>query len=98
MSYCPDSEAREPVALSEEVLEQVSGGVSSRITAHNANSHVRQGPGLRYPPVGVLKNSESLRYLNDTAIDERGCLWYRVAWKGGEAWVSSRYTRQEKRG
>ena len=97
MSCCPNHENPRALELPDSALEQVSGGAGRYITACNANSNLRKGPGLHYPSVGVLKKSASLRYLNDTAIDERGCLWYKVAWQGGEAWVSSRYTRQEKR-
>ena len=34
------------------------------------------------------------RFLGETAIDDRGVLWYMIRWNGKRAWVSSRYTKK----
>ena len=84
------------VELNDEELEQVSGGKHSYITGDNGKSNVRTGPGLKYRSLGVLHKGESARYLHETAIDDRGVMWYKVRFNGNTAWVSSRYTMKER--
>ena len=57
-------------------------------------SHVRTGPGLGYKSIGILHRGDDAKYLHETAIDERGVLWYKILWNGRSAWVSSRYTKK----
>ena len=57
-------------------------------------TYVRTGPGLDYKSLGVLHRGDDTRYLHETAIDERGVLWYKIRWNGQSAWVSSRYTKK----
>lgn len=82
--------------LNDQELEEVSGGKHSYITGDNGKSNVRTGPGLNYRSLGTLHREESVRYLHDTAYDDRGVLWYKVKWNDRDAWVSSRYTRKER--
>lgn len=84
------------VELTDDALEQVSGGSHSYITGDTGKSNVRTGPGLSYKSLGVLHKEESARYLHDTAVDERGVVWYKIRWNGREAWVSSKYTVKER--
>ncbi|MGX8705456.1 MAG: SH3 domain-containing protein [bacterium] len=84
------------VELNDEELESVSGGKHSYITGDNGKSNVRTGPGLNYRALGVLHRGESLKYLHDTSIDDRGVMWYKVRFNGNTAWVSSRYTMKER--
>jgi len=82
------------IPLSEEELESVTGGSHSYIEGDNGKSNVRTGPGLGYKSLGVLHRGDDSRYLHETAIDDRGVLWYKIRWNGREAWVSSRYTKK----
>ena len=71
-----------------------SGSVSSAGTvfAEGGSTKVRTGPGLGYAEIGTLYQGNSLTYLGDTSVDGRGVPWYRVSYRGGSGWVSSRYT------
>ena len=82
------------VALTEEELAGVTGGKHSYIEGDDGKSNVRTGPGLDYKSIGVLHRGDDARYLHETAIDERGVLWYMIRWNGHKAWVSSRYTKK----
>ena len=82
------------VALTDEEMESVTGGKHSYIEGDDGKSHVRTGPGLGYKEIGVLHRGEDARYLHETAIDDRGVLWYKIRWNGRDAWVSSRYTKK----
>ena len=84
------------VALTDEELEQVSGGKKSYIEGDDGKSHVRTGPGLGYKAIGILHRGEDARYLGKTSTDDRGVVWYKIRWNGSEAWVSSMYTRKVK--
>ena len=82
------------IALTDEEMESVTGGKHSYIEGDNGKSYVRTGPGLDYISLGVLYRGDDARYLHETAIDERGVLWYMIRWNGHKAWVSSRYTKK----
>lgn len=78
--------------LSDEDLEAVSGGKTRYIEGDDGKSNVRTGPGLGYKSIGVLHRGEDAKYLGKTATDDRGVVWYKIRFKGRDAWVSSRYT------
>ena len=82
------------VELEDEDLEEVAGGRSRYIEGDNGKSNVRTGPGLGYRSIGVLHRGEDAQYLGRTAVDDRGVVWYKIRYKGRDAWVSSRYTRK----
>jgi uncharacterized protein YgiM (DUF1202 family) len=82
------------VPLSDEELEEVTGGKHRYIEGDTGKSYVHTGPGLDYKKIGVLHKGDDARYLGETAIDERGVLWYMIRWDGRKAWVSSRYTKK----
>jgi len=84
------------IPLTEEELESVTGGKSRYIEGDDGKSHVRTGPGLDYKAIGVLHRGEDAKFLGDTAVDDRGVLWYMIRWNGRVAWVSSRYTKVVK--
>ncbi len=65
---------------------------SSIIVATSGDTHVRTGPGLDYPSLGVLYRGQGLYYTGYFSIDSRGIAWYEVYLNYGTAWVSSRYT------
>ena len=62
------------------------------VTGDTGKSNVRTGPGLSYKSIGVLHKGEEAKYLGKSARDDRGVVWYKIDWKGRNAWVSSRYT------
>ena len=82
------------VPLTEEELAEVAGGKHSYIEGDNGKSFIHTGPGLSYHRIGVLHRDEDARYLHETAIDDRGVIWYMIRWNGQDAWVSSRYTKK----
>ena len=82
------------VSLSEESLEAVSGGKHRYIQGYDGKSNIRLGPGRDYKSIGVLHRGEDVRYLGNTAIDERGVVWYMIRYNDREAWVSSMYTKK----
>lgn len=56
--------------------------------------HVRTSPSLDGESIGVIKMGNVATFLNETAEDDRGVVWYRIDYEGAEsAWVSSRYSR-----
>lgn len=72
------------------------GGSSSGtryVVGDTGKSNVHTGPGLSYKVIGVLRVDDSARYLEKTSVDNRGVTWYKISWKGENAWVSSKYTR-----
>ena len=84
------------VELNDEELGEVAGGKHSYITGDNGKSNIRTGPGLGYASIGVLRRGESVKYLHDTSVDNRGVTWYKVRYNGRTGWVSSRYTVKER--
>lgn len=69
------------------------GGFGSmQVVGDSGKSNVHTGPGLAYDTIGVLHVGESALYLNATSVDDRGVVWFKISWKGKDAWVSSRYT------
>lgn len=70
-----------------------SPGTGTLVVGDTGKSYVHTGPGLAYDTLGVLHKEEWATYLNETSVDNRGVVWYKISWGGGTAWVSSRYTR-----
>ena len=84
------------IPLSDEELEEIAGGKHRYIEGDSGKSFVRTGPGLDFKSIGTLHRGDDARFLGETAIDERGVLWYMISWNGRRAWVSSRYTKKVK--
>ncbi len=57
----------------------------------NGDCNVRTGPGLGYKSIGTAYEDESLSYLGNSSVDERGVTWYRVSFNGSNGWVSATY-------
>ena len=57
-----------------------------------ASVNLRKGPGLGYGKITALKKGTKLDYDGKTGTDSRGVKWYRVVYKGGEAWISDKYS------
>ena len=68
------------------------------VTGDTGKSNVHTGPGLDYKTIGVLHQNESAEFMDETSVDDRGVVWYKIDWDDEEAWVSSRYTRIDGKG
>lgn len=64
-------------------------GGGTVVTTGNVN--IRVGPGLDYGIIGSVGKGYTLSYAGETRYDERPVAWYRVHYKGGTGWISSRY-------
>lgn len=62
--------------------------------------NIRTTPSLDGKSLGVMKDgdkkTQKLKYLGMRAIDSRKVYFYKVEYKGKEAWVSSMYTELKK--
>ena len=65
---------------------------STYVVADGGRSNVRSGPGLEYRDIGTMQKGSKAKFLGKTSTDDRGVVWYKISWKGGTDWVSSRYT------
>ena len=54
--------------------------------------NIRKGPGLDYAVSSNVGSGKVFEY-DKTSVDERGVTWYKITWKGKDAWVSSKYTK-----
>lgn len=59
----------------------------------SGDSNVRTGPGLSYAAIDVAKKGSVRSYLFDSAVDERGVMWYYVGDGDVTGWVSSKYAQ-----
>ena len=75
--------------------ETASGGAAEKaiveITGGTVN--VRAEPGTRGRDIGDARRGDRLPYGGQTALVD-GREWYRIAYRGGEGWVSGRYARR----
>ena len=55
--------------------------------------NLRKGPGTGYGKITVAAKGAKLFYLGEQSKDASGRVWYKVASSGGEAWLTSRYSR-----
>ena len=88
-----DSTAWVSSTYAELVKETISWFNWVRIVGGRAN--VRTGAGLGYKSIGVAYEDETLSYLGQTSVDERGVVWYSVSFNGRNGWVSSTYAELE---
>ncbi len=80
-----------------------SGWVSSRYCTLNDVSrdtsyiratgdlNVRSSPSLDGKEIGGISSGNTASYLGQSSVDDRGVRWYKISYKGGSGWVSSRY-------
>lgn len=75
------------------------GGSSSgtKIVATSGSTYIRKAPSIYADTIGSLSKGESVKYLNDSAYDNRKppVLWYKVSYNGKTGWVSSKYTKKK---
>jgi len=60
------------------------------VLLHSAAT-ARTGPGLGYSMAAQLGAGSTVGYLQQSAYDSRGVLWYRVSLSGGDGWVQSTF-------
>lgn len=72
------------------VLGLLSGVAFAEVRT-TGNVNLRKGPGLDYDVLGSESTDVELEYLGETSTDARGVDWYKVSFKGGAAWISSKY-------
>ncbi|MBQ8972868.1 MAG: SH3 domain-containing protein [Clostridia bacterium] len=80
------------------VLALLQGGraLAAAYVITAGNAHVRTGPGLDYATIGTAPDQTSLVYVNESAQDERGVIWYKVAYGESYGWVSSTVSRLDE--
>lgn len=66
-----------------------NGGSSGARATGDVN--VRSGPGLDYDSVTVLNRGETVEYLGEESVDDRGVAWYHIRYYGTDGWASSKY-------
>lgn len=53
--------------------------------------NMRSGPGLGYDSLAVISSGNTVEYLGESSVDERGVAWYHIRYNGKEGWGSSKY-------
>lgn len=56
-----------------------------------ATVNVRTGPSLYFDSLGTAHEGDTLIYLDESSIDDRGVVWYCVEYDDEAGWVSSKY-------
>ena len=64
---------------------------ASTVTA-TGNVNVRAEPNLDGRSIGTMQKGDTADYLGEHSIDDRDVIWYKIAFKSGSGWVSSRYS------
>lgn len=62
------------------------------VVASGGATNIRAGHYRSADSLGTLPKGKSAKYLDWSATDERGVLWYYVTYGSTTGWVSSRYT------
>lgn len=55
------------------------------------NVNLRSGPTLNDNIVTTIQTGQSVEYLGNSSIDERGVVWYNIRFENQEGWGSSKY-------
>lgn len=63
------------------------------VQATGGDVYLRTSPNLNGGKLDAMQENETAAYLNGSAVDERGVLWYYVSFEGESGWVSSRYSQ-----
>lgn len=63
----------------------------SIVTTGNVN--LRSSPNLSGKSLDVISKGNTLKYLGESSVDERGVTWYKVSADGETGWVSSKYAK-----
>ncbi|MBQ4452726.1 MAG: SH3 domain-containing protein [Clostridia bacterium] len=69
-----------------------SYGYGDIVTIVNGNTNIRREPGLSGQLLGVAYKGSQWTYMGESSVDGRGMMWYKISYKDGYAWISSKYT------
>ena len=61
------------------------------VKATGGKCNLRKEPNLDAKVLTSMEKGETATYLKETAIDERGVIWYKAKFDGMTGWVSSKY-------
>ena len=56
-------------------------------------ANVRKAPSLDGEILGTLNSGATAAYLGESATDDRGVAWYKITFKNGAGWISSKYAK-----
>ena len=81
--------------MSEQEMEEVSGGKggSGKRVKATGDVHVRKYPDRDSDDLGILYTGDTATYMGDKKKDYRGVVWYKIAFRNGKGWVSSKYSK-----
>ncbi|NLF26800.1 MAG: SH3 domain-containing protein, partial [Clostridiales bacterium] len=85
-------DAGEDAAPHDEGDDDMPPGEGGNYVVATGSVNLRSGPGLSYDDVGTMREGDRLPYEHSLIVDARGVVWYKVSFRGGSAWVSSRYS------
>lgn len=63
------------------------------VQATGGDVYVRNAPNLDGGKLDAMQENQTASYLNGSAVDDRGVIWYYVSFEGKAGWVSSRYSQ-----
>lgn len=63
------------------------------VQATGGDVYVRTAPNRSGNGLDAMQEGDTATYLDSSAVDERGVVWYYVNYKGKSGWVSSRYSK-----
>lgn len=77
------------------LLIAISGAAlaAGYVQATGGDVYLRTAPHLDGKKLDAMKEGQTAAYLNGSAVDDRGVLWYYVSFEGDAGWVSSRYSQ-----
>lgn len=77
------------------LLIAISGSAlaAGYVQATGGDVYLRTSPNLNGDKLDAMQENQTAAYLNGSAVDERGVLWYYVSFEGEAGWVSSRYSK-----
>ena len=61
------------------------------VKASGGKCNVRKSPSLDAKVYTSMEKGETASYLNESSVDSRGVVWYKVKFDGYTGWVSSKY-------
>lgn len=71
---------------------QASAPFYSSVIKTTGSVNVREKPSLDAKNLGSLAKGATAQFLGASAKDDRGVMWYKIAYKNGSGWVSSKYS------
>ena len=63
-----------------------------KVVSTGGRSNIRTEPSLSGEDIGTMPQDASATYLDQSSVDDRGVVWYKVKYGSITGWVSSKYT------